>query len=243
MKRLTIILSVCLSVSVIFSVFAAKELVSHQSAVTKEKQELADAKAKLKSIQDKEEADQRLGQYVLNMLYMTSGKKTLSDTKKQIVARNLVDVTNDIFDNPEHKKAFIAVVAIESGFNSSAQSPTGPKGMAQMAKASFKEGMALCGSPSVNEDDVWDSKINLYSGACYFKMLLERHGGDPYAAIVSYNQGANSDASKTYSKYGSMDNIEALKYVAKFTFLKRNVTEEKKEGVPSIAELPKPGKK
>lgn len=191
----------------------------------------------LKVLKAKEEEDEKLGQYIINMMYMTSARTKLSDTMKQVRARAIVRVANDIFDSYEHKKAHVAVLAIESGFNHLAQSPTGPKGIGQMAKSAFKEGISMCISAGVNEDDVWDAEINLYASACYFKMLLERYNGDPYAAIVSYNQGANSDAAKSYTKSGNIDNIEALKYVAKFTFLKRNVTEEKKDGVPSLTEL------
>jgi hypothetical protein len=71
--------------------------------------------------------------------------------------------------------------------------------------------------------------------------MLERNNGDPFIAIVAYNQGPHSDSAKTYAKNGSMDSKEALKYVAKFSFLQRAVTDGKVDSVPAIGDLPTPG--
>jgi len=103
--------------------------------------------------------------------------------------------------------------------------------------------MASCGVTDLHEEDVWETDINLYAGACYFKKVLDLHKGDPYMAIVAYNQGPNSESVKTYSKNGSLDNIEALKYVAKFSFIKRNLSDLKQPNIPAIEDLPKPSNK
>lgn len=187
------------------------------------------------------EADTALGQYAINMMYRSTQGKKLSDGKKQILARAIVRVSNDIFVDPMHKRAFIAVLEIESGFQRFAQSPTGPKGYAQLAKATFHESMANCGVTGLTDEDVWETDLNLYAGACYFRMMLERNDNDPFVAIVAYNQGPSSSSAKTYSKYGSMDNTEALKYLAKFSFLQRNTTDTKIPNIPSIQDLPTPG--
>lgn len=208
---------------------------------------VAELEAKLKENEDKlaelsakEEADQRLGQYAINMMYLSGAKDKISDGKKQILARSIVRVANDIFEKEDNKRAFIAVLAIESAFQRFAQSPTGPKGYAQLAKKSFHEAMSDCGVVNLHDDDVWETDINLYAGACYFRKVLDAYDGDHLAAIVAYNQGPNSNSAKSYAKYGSLDNMEALKYVAKFSFLKRKVTDQKTPNVPNIHELPKP---
>jgi len=188
-----------------------------------------------------EAADTALGQYAINMMFRSAGGKKLSDGKKQVLARAIVRVSNDIFVDPMHKRAFIAVLEIESGFQRFAQSPTGPKGYAQLAKASFHEAMASCGVTGLSDEDVWETDLNLYAGACYFRMMLEQNGNDPFVAIVAYNQGPASSSAKTYAKYGSMDNAEALKYVAKFSFLQRNTTDGKIPNVPAIDDLPAAG--
>lgn len=201
------------------------------------------AEEQLRAITIKEEESQRLGQYAINAMYQAGAQKTLSDAKKQILARAIVRVANDIFESEDNKKAFVAVIAIESGFKRFAQSPTGPKGLTQVAKGTFYEAMASCGVTDLHEEDVWETDINLYAGACYFKKVLDLHKGDPYMAIVAYNQGPNSESVKTYSKNGSLDNIEALKYVAKFSFIKRNLSDLKQPNIPAIEDLPKPSNK
>lgn len=212
-----------------------------------DKARVAELEAKLKENQDKlaeiaarEVADQRLGQYAINMMYLSGAKDKISDGKKQVLARSIVRVANDIFEKEDSKRAFIAVLAIESAFQRFAQSPTGPKGYAQLAKKSFHEAMSDCGVEHLNDEDVWETDINLYAGACYFRKVLDAYDGDQLAAIVAYNQGPNSDSAKSYAKHGSLDNMEALKYVAKFSFLKRKVTDQKTPDVPNIHELPKP---
>ncbi len=195
----------------------------------------------LAKYKERELQDEKLGQYSINMMYSTAGGLKLSAAKKQILARAIVRIANDIFDDQENKRAFVAVLAIESQFDKFAQSPTGPKGLAQLTKNTFKEAMGECGVTELNEEDVWETDLNLYAGACYFKKLLENYKGDPYMAIVAYNQGPNSDSAKTFSKSGYMTELEPLKYVARFTFLKRTVTDEKQPNVPSIGDLPNPG--
>lgn len=198
-----------------------------------------EAVKKLAAIQAQEDADSRLGQYVLNIMHKTSAGRKLSDAKKQILARSIVRVTSEVFSIEEHRKAFIMVLAIESQFERLAQSPTGPKGLSQVARSSFHEGLKNCGLPIANDDDVWETDLNLYAGACYFRMVLESNGGDSFVAVVAYNQGPNSASVKTYAKSGYLDNLEALKYVARFSYLQRNVKAEKAPGVPDINNLSK----
>lgn len=189
-------------------------------------------------MKEAEAADNALGQYTINMMHHAGANLKLSEARRQILARSIVKVANDVYESVDHKKAFIAVIAIESGFQKYAQSPTGPKGLSQVARAAFKEGLALCGIPSANEDDVWDADINLYAGACYFRNLLEKNNNDPYIAIVAYNKGPNSESIKTYTKNGNLDDVEALKYIAKFNFLKRTTPEGKIPNVPAFEATP-----
>jgi len=164
-----------------------------------------------------EEADTKLGQYTLNMMELV--RSPLSQLRRQVVARNVVTVTNSIFTQEDHKKAFIAVLAIESRFDRLAQSPTGPKGISQTAKQAFNEGIKYCSDLKHDDSDVWETEIGLLAGACYFRMILENTGNDVFASIVAYNQGLNSDAFKSFKRSGDVQNTEALKYVTKFVFL------------------------
>ena len=201
------------------------------------------AELQLASIREKEDSEIRLGQYAINAMYKAGAKDKLSDARKQILAKAIVRVANDIFDKEEERHAFISIIAIESGFQRFVQSPTGPKGYSQIAKKSFHEAMTDCGVTDIKEDDVWETEINLYAGACYFRKQLENNNGDTYMAMIAYNQGPSSDSLKTYTKNGTLDNIEVLKYMAKFTFLKRTLTDGKVDNVPSLKDLQKPTSK
>lgn len=187
-------------------------------------------------LRSQDEADAALGQYTINMMYQTRASTLISDAQKQSLARDLVQVNNDVFTTLEHKKAFVAVVAIESEFYRLAQSPTGPKGLSQVAKAAFREGLESCGidTKTLKEGDVWDTKLNLYAGACYFRSIMEANNNDPYISIVAYNQGPNSKDIKSYAKSGRLEGLEALKYVARFNYLKRTVKDEKAPDAPAI---------
>ena len=207
--------------------------------------DLATAKESLKKHHEQEQADLKLGQYAINAMYASGSKDRISDAGKQSLARAIVRVSNDIFLKEDEKKAFIGIIAIESAFIRFSQSPTGPKGYTQIAKGSFIEAMADCGATGVSEADVWETELNLYAGACYFRKQLDANNGDQYMAMIAYNQGPASASLKSYTKNGSMDNMEVLKYMAKFTFLKRTLTDTKQPNIPSIKEIYKstPAKK
>jgi hypothetical protein len=177
----------------------------------------------------------------------------MSSGKKQMLARSIVKVANDVFktqtftfvtskgetktrtvtalDQQEH---FIMVVANESGFQRFAQSPTGPKGLAQLAKNSFFEALKTnCGVKDVSENDVWDTDLNLYAGACYYRAQIEAANGNLPLASLRYNQGPNSDAAKAYAKGQRFGNLEGLNYLASISYLSSVGTTEKLPGKPA----------
>jgi hypothetical protein len=207
---------------------------------SRQDEKIAELEAKLQAIRDKEEADRRLGQYAINMMFKSRRTvDTLSLAVMQVLAQSIVRVSNDIFDNENERHGFIGALQIESEFLKYAQSPTGPKGLSQVARATFHMALARCGIPAAKDDDVWETELNLYAGACYYKEQLIANNGDVVAAIVSYNQGPASKDAKTYAKNGRLEGIEPLKYVARFVFNMRNTTSERAPNAPSIDELPR----
>jgi hypothetical protein len=197
-------------------------------------------KSKLQGIEDQQKADEALGQYVINMMYMSPETiKTLSPARMQVLARSIVRVSNDIFTTEENKRAFVAALQIESRFIKYAQSPTGPKGLGQLARAAFHEGLTNCGIPKANDDDVWETDLNLYGSACYFKAQLVAFNNEPFQAIVAYNQGPNHPDAKNYKVGIPPSGNEPLKYIARFAYLQK-VTDKKTPGIPAFKEMPKP---
>jgi hypothetical protein len=102
--------------------------------------------------------------------------------------------------------------------------------------------MANCGVTGVVDEDVWETDINLYAGACYFRAQLESHNNDAFAAIVAYNQGPNAKDVKSYVKSGRVNEKEALQYISSFGYLTRKVTTEVTSAAPALKDLPAIGK-
>ena len=220
-------------IAVLFGYFGVKpviDLLMPTTLTAKENTLLAEnakLKAEAKALKDKEDADQALGQYVLNMIGKTRNKTKFSDAKKQIIARAVVRVAGEIFNTIEHQHAFIAVLAIESEFERMAHSTGTIAGIGQTARGSFHEGLEGCGLPKADDSDITELDLGLYASACYYRNLLNMNNSDTYMALVAYNQGLYSKSSKTYSANGTLDNTEVLKYISRFTFLTRNVTDKK----------------
>ncbi|CAB5220792.1 LT_GEWL domain containing protein [uncultured Caudovirales phage] len=199
------------------------------SVFARKSQALAFEKAKFdleqKKIQENTEADQKLGQYTINLI--SRDYPELDNSKKQILARMIVQVASDMFTDPNHKKAFVAVISIESKFHRDARSPTGAVGLTQIIPNYANDHGRPCEIYNVKPEDLLDAQTNLAVGACYFRFLLERYNGDIFAAISGYNAGHNSKTAEIYSKSGDMSNAETLRYIAKFVFLYNNVPDNK----------------
>jgi hypothetical protein len=111
--------------------------------------------------------------------------------------------------------SLLSMFCKESGFNPQAQSPTGPKGLGQVAKAAFHEGLSRCGLPAAKDDDVWVPELNVTAAACYFQHLLTLAGPGRYTvAMAAYNQGPNSEAVKNLQKHGNLRGEEPTAYVS-----------------------------
>jgi hypothetical protein len=191
-----------------------------------------DLTARLSEFKQQEEERAAIGQYAINMMMLDqSSKKKISNAKKLIIAKTVARISSDVFVTRAQKRAFVGAILHESGFQKFAQSPTGPKGYTQLAKKAFKEGAEACGLPEVQEDDVWETEINLYAGACYFRKMIEltkdESGSDDLtAAAIAYNQGFSSEDLKRYKKSGLIDNKEPLKYAVRLGWLDKNVSDK-----------------
>lgn len=85
--------------------------------------------AAAKVVADKEEADQCLGQYVINLMYKSPKTvKEVSPAAQQVLAMNIVRDTGHVMvEDVFMKHFFIGAIQYESQFLKYAQSPTGPK--------------------------------------------------------------------------------------------------------------------
>lgn len=73
-----------------------------------------------------------------------------------------------------------AVIAVESGFNATAVSPKGAKGLMQLMPATARR---------FGVKDVFEVRDNLNGGAAYLKLLLTQFDNDLRLALAAYNAG------------------------------------------------------
>lgn len=168
-----------------------------------------------------------LGNYVLLMMKIVNLDASMA--KKNIIARSIVNVSNDIFSNMEEKKQFVTMVAIESKFNPEATSSAGAVGLTQIIPKYAKEFAAKCGIEDVRSEDLKNADINLLIGACRFKSLLDTFNGNTAAALVAYNAGSASDQLKQLKSLRNITNTESSSYVVKWLYLKNMADTKSKE--------------
>lgn len=77
------------------------------------------------------------------------------------------------------KSVFAALIQKESAWDVKAQSPTGPKGLTQLARATAQD---------MEVRDVWDPVENMRGGARYLAGLFKQHG-NMRDALAAYNMG------------------------------------------------------
>jgi len=172
------------------------------------------------SIQSKESVntDHVLGNYVLLMMNIVNTNASFA--KKNVIARSIVNVSNDIFSSLEEKKHFVTMIAIESKFNTDAVSSAGAVGLTQVIPKYAKEFAERCGMNDVRPEDLKNPDINLLVGACRFKALLDNFNGNTAAALVAYNAGLASDQLKQLKSLKNITNVESSSYVVKWLYLK-----------------------
>ncbi len=176
---------------------------------------LHQAEATLNAVQERAVTIDRMKKFVL--FQMSVKKVKFSEGKKDVISQEIAEIVTDVFENDEHRKGFITMIGMESSFNTNAQSPTGPKGMAQTAKSAFFEGLGACSTLKYDHDDVWIGKIGVLAGACYYKRMLapDIADGDAWTAGLAYNQGPNSEDVKTWKKSGFIKPGEGDNYLKK----------------------------
>lgn len=142
----------------------------------------------------------------------------LGPLAKANVVRDVVEVAQGFFDNTEDRLAFVLLVCIESRFNPGALSKAGAVGLTQVMPAyaaSFAERCYLSTKPL----DIWVPRVNLMTGACQFRHLLDVFKGNYELALAGYNAG---EKSATVRKLQRLEKItaETADYLSRFAYLR-----------------------
>jgi hypothetical protein len=116
----------------------------------------------------------------------------MSEARRKILATQIEDVGNRMFEKGEHRKWFYFLICIESRFRNEARSTAGATGLTQVMPQYAKEFAKACGLGELEPKDLADSQVNLLVGACRFRELMLYYEGDPTLALAAYNSGLNS---------------------------------------------------
>ena len=79
-----------------------------------------------------------------------------------------------------------SIIKQESGFNPTATSSVGARGLMQLMPATAKE---LATSAGLDNYDLFDPETNLKLGARYYKQLRDEFNGDDALALTAYHSG------------------------------------------------------
>lgn len=173
-----------------------------------------------------------LGDYALLMMRIVNAD--LSLVRRNVIARSIVNVANDIFSSLDEKKQFVVMIAIESKFNTDAKSPAGALGLTQIMPQYAREFGVSCGIKDIRDSDMIHPDVNLILGACRFKALLDAFNGQPVPALVAYNAGLASNQLKQLQSLREITNTETASYVVKWIYVKDQAdkqTEKHKEKI------------
>ena len=179
------------------------------------------------TLNSSEKDDAELGNYIL--LQMKIVKAQMSPLRKQILAKQIVNASNDIFTTQEHKKQFVTLIAIESKFDIKAKSSAGAVGLTQVVGKYASEFAAKCGIENLETSDLEVPEINLLVGGCRFRTLLDIFNGQTSVALVAYNSGTASNQIKQLQELRGIDNKETSGYINKFMFLKEKTDIQTKD--------------
>lgn len=182
--------------------------------------------------------DEKLGNFTLLMMDIVNAD--LSSLRRQILARTLVRVTGEIFTEYRHREAFVGIVAQESRFSASAKSPVGATGISQIMPQYANDFAKLCGLSDFKSADLMDVELNLYLGACFYRDLLEKLGGNITSAQVAYNGGLAGAGIKALLAQQNITNQENSNYPTQISYKKEEakLALEKVEGLqPKVETL------
>ena len=83
-----------------------------------------------------------------------------------------------------------SVIRTESGFDESAESNVGARGLMQITEETFAWiKLKIAPEEPLTFDDLWDPQVNIRFGSYYLDCCLERYAGDLSTASAAYHSG------------------------------------------------------
>lgn len=166
----------------------------------------------------RQERRERLIEYTERAV--TASAPKISQGKYSVITTMLPQIAGEMFEKQEHREYWIALVGVESRYQSRAKSNVGAVGLGQLLPKYRNEFGKACGLTGFDESDLRDDYTNAYLSACYFKSLIEHADGNIALALTYYNAGLNSWSAKQV-KQGAAPVKESGGYVTKVVYKKQ----------------------
>ena len=84
-----------------------------------------------------------------------------------------------------------AIIRVESGFDSRAESRVGARGLMQLMPSTAEWIVEMAGF-EITENDVWQVEANIRLGCWYIDWLRDYYSDDMVAAVAAYNAGMSN---------------------------------------------------
>jgi hypothetical protein len=121
---------------------------------------------------------------------------------------------------PEQRLPFLILVCIESRFDPNATSPVGAVGLTQIMPKYYAGFAKECGIATSQKRTTFVVAVaeNLAVGACRFRLLFEKFGGNMALVLGAYNAGENS---ATIKKLQNLERInpETSQYLSNYFYI------------------------
>ena len=141
-------------------------------------------------------------------------KKPRKRSKKRYDEDDFDDIIQEASDAYDVPFAFIkAVIRIESNFQPAAISSAGAQGLMQLMPRTAE---------SLNVTDPFDPRQNIFGGAKFLRILIDRYDGDINLILAAYNAG---DAA--VARYDGIPYAKTRDYVASVYFWYKEYSEDK----------------
>lgn len=138
----------------------------------------------------------------------------ISTGRRKLLAGMLTQIAQEVFTERGHQEYWIALIGVESRYESSSKSSAGAVGLGQLIPK-FATGFGTtCGLTEITASDVTDDYTNAFLSACQFRALIEQFGGNIPLALCGYNAGANSSSIKRLQS-GASPVEETSGYISK----------------------------
>ncbi|MBC5582089.1 lytic transglycosylase domain-containing protein [Anaerofilum sp. BX8] len=83
-----------------------------------------------------------------------------------------------------------AIIRTESGFDQTAESAVGARGLMQITEETFAWiKLKIANDEPLTFEDLWDPSVNIRFGSYYLSRCLERYGGNLATASAAYHSG------------------------------------------------------